>query len=156
IPEGAEVETRTEGLREYARIPSGATIVYTNDAKVVRGEEFTISRAAKDPAEPAQLRFEGQREFKLPAGVTHLGHGSSWGTFTIACTIPIALFIGLYMYKLRKGAVVEASAIGALAVLAATVAGNWIPGSGLEQYFSLSREATIWAICLYGFVASVL
>ena len=82
--------------------------------------------------------------------------GSSWGTFTIACTIPIALFVGLYMYKLRKGRVVEASLIGAAAVLAATVAGNWIPGSPLEPYFSLSRNQTILAICVYGFIASVL
>ncbi len=60
------------------------------------------------------------------------------------------------MYKIRKGRVVEASAIGAIAVLAATVAGNWIPGSPLEPYFSLTREGTILAICGYGFIASVL
>src|SRR5206468_2135389 len=82
--------------------------------------------------------------------------GSSWGTFTIACTIPIALFVGLYMYRIRKGRVVEASLIGAAATLAVTVIGNWIPGSSLEPYFQLSRGGTIWAICLYGFIASVL
>src|SRR4029079_14610075 len=76
--------------------------------------------------------------------------------FTIACTVPIALVVGLYMYKIRKGRVVEASAIGAIAVLAATVAGNWIPGSALEPYFQLSRNQTILAICAYGFIASVL
>ena len=48
--------------------------------------------------------------------------GSSWGTFTIACTIPIALFVGLYMYKIRPGQVVEASIIGGVLTLAATVA----------------------------------
>ncbi len=82
--------------------------------------------------------------------------GSSWGTFTIACTIPIALFVGLYMYRLRKGRVVEASLIGAAATLAATVIGGSIPGSPLEPYFQLSRGGTIWAICIYGFIASVL
>ncbi len=92
----------------------------------------------------------------MPAGATQAVPGSSWGTFTIACTIPIALFVGLYMYKIRKGRVVEASLIGAAAVLAATVAGNWIPGSALEPYFSLSRKQTILAICVYGFIASVL
>ena len=40
----------------------------------------------------------------LPETASRLVPGSSWGTFTIACTIPIALFVGLYMYKLRKGA----------------------------------------------------
>jgi carbon starvation protein len=60
------------------------------------------------------------------------------------------------MYKLRKGHVVEASVFGAIGVLAATVAGNWIPGSPLEDYFQLSRNQTILAICAYGFIASVL
>ena len=49
-----------------------------------------------------------------PAAV-QLVPGSSWGTFTIACTIPIALFVGLYMYRIRKGRIVEASLIGAVA-----------------------------------------
>ncbi len=50
----------------------------------------------------------------------------------------------------------EASIIGAAGVLFATFAGNWIPGSVLEPWFSLSREGCILAICIYGFVASVL
>jgi carbon starvation protein len=82
--------------------------------------------------------------------------GSSWGTFTIACTVPIALFVGLYMYRLRKGRVVEASLLGAAGVLLAVVVGKWIPGSPLERFFALSRETTIFALCGYGFVASVL
>ena len=92
----------------------------------------------------------------LPAGAKRLVPGSSWGTFTIACTIPIALFVGWFMSKFREGQVVEASIAGAAAVLAATVAGAWIPGSPLEPYFSLSRNGTIFAIAAYGFVASVL
>ena len=51
---------------------------------------------------------------------------------------------------------VEASLIGAAATLAVTAVGAWIPGSPLESYFQLSRGGTIWAICIYGFVASVL
>src|SRR5205823_13011163 len=47
----------------------------------------------------------------LPPDAVRLVPGSSWGTFTIACTIPIALFVGLYMYKIRPGKVVEASII---------------------------------------------
>ena len=82
--------------------------------------------------------------------------GSSWGTFTIACTIPIALFVGWYMYRFRKGKILEASLIGAAAVLAATVGGALIPGSPLEPYFSLSRDATVFALAAYGFVAAVL
>jgi carbon starvation protein len=92
----------------------------------------------------------------MPAGTVRLVAGSSWGTFTIACTIPIAFLTGLYMYKIRKGRVVEASLLGAAAVLAATVIGNWIPGSPLERVFSLSREGTIVSMAIYGFIASVL
>src|SRR5262249_10179764 len=73
-----------------------------------------------------------------------------------ACTIPIALFVGFYMYRIRKGRVVEASLIGAALTLAAVVAGNWIPGSPWEGAFSLTRTETILALCGYGFVASAL
>src|SRR5205814_1387742 len=50
--------------------------------------------------------------------------GSSWGTFTIACTIPIAFFVGLYMSKLRAGRVVEASIIGGVLTMVATFIGE--------------------------------
>jgi carbon starvation protein len=100
--------------------------------------------------------LKGSPALILPKDAKRIVPGSSWGTFTIACTIPIALFVGLYMYKIRKGKVIEASILGAAAVLAATVAGAWIPGSSWERYFSLSREETIFAIAAYGFVASVL
>ncbi|MBI4479396.1 MAG: carbon starvation protein A [Acidobacteria bacterium] len=82
--------------------------------------------------------------------------GSSWGTFTIFCTIPIALFVGLYMYRFRKGRVVEASLIGAVLVLVATWAGSFIPGSPLAPYFDLSQKQVILALMAYGFLASVL
>ena len=59
----------------------------------------------------------GGETFHRPDGSIWQIPGSSWGTFTIACTIPIALFVGLWMYRIRKGKVVEASVIGAIAVL---------------------------------------
>jgi carbon starvation protein len=92
----------------------------------------------------------------LPEGTVQLVPGSSWGVFTIACTIPIALFVGWYMYRFRKGRVVEASLIGAALVLFATVAGSWIPGSPLERFCSLSKGQTVLALTGYGFVAAVL
>ena len=92
----------------------------------------------------------------LPKDAKRLVPGSSWGTFTIACTIPIALVVGWYMFRFRKGKVVEASLLGAVAVLAATFYGAKIPGSPLEPYFALSRDQTIYAIAAYGFVAAVL
>ena len=81
---------------------------------------------------------------------------SSWGTFTIAMTIPIALFVGLWMNRIRPGKVGEASLIGVVGVLACVFLGSLIPGSFLDPYFTLSREGIIIAIAVYGFVAAVL
>ncbi|MBL8865833.1 MAG: carbon starvation protein A, partial [Planctomycetia bacterium] len=92
----------------------------------------------------------------LPKGCVQVVPGSSWGTFTIACTIPIALLVGLWMYKLRKGRVVEASLVGGLLTLAAVVAGGSVPGSALEPFFSLTKDQTIVALGTYGFIAAVL
>src|SRR5262249_17369176 len=94
--------------------------------------------------------------FVLPEKTVLEVPGSSWGTFTIACTIPIALFVGLYMYRIRKGRVLEASLIGAAGVLLATVAGSWIAHSELRSLFSLTDKQTTWALMGYGFIASVL
>jgi carbon starvation protein len=81
---------------------------------------------------------------------------SSWGTFTIAMTIPIALFVGLWMYRIRPGKIAEASLIGVTSVIAAVIIGSLIPHSSLAQYFTLSREGIVIALAAYGFVASVL
>ncbi len=159
MPESAEPKLWSAAGRDYVTVPANTRIVYADGAEVTRGESFTIARPRAADArddEASSLAPAEDRTLTLPDAVTQAVPGSSWGTFTIACTVPVALFVGWYMYKLRKGRVVEASAIGALAVLAATVAGNWIPGSQLEPYFQLSRNQTIVAICLYGFVASVL
>jgi carbon starvation protein len=98
----------------------------------------------------------GGEEFHRPDGsILHIP-GSSWGTFTIACSVPIALFVGLWMYRIRKGKVAEASLIGAAAVLACTYLGSLIPGSPLDRFFSLSFHGVTIAIAIYGFIASVL
>ena len=49
---------------------------------------------------------------------------SSWGTFTIAMTIPMALLVGLWMYRIRPGRIAEASLIGVAGVLAAVIFGS--------------------------------
>jgi carbon starvation protein len=81
---------------------------------------------------------------------------SSWGTFTIAMTIPIALFVGLYMYRIRPGRVGEASILGVIGVFAAVIVGSYVPQSFLAPFFTLSREGIIISIAVYGFIASVL
>ncbi len=81
---------------------------------------------------------------------------SSWGTFTIGCTIPIALFMGLYMYKFRKGRIAEGTIIGVIFLILAVVFGKDIAHSSLAPYFTLSKTRITLFILIYGFVASVL
>jgi carbon starvation protein len=151
LPAGAKLDPSGHPLYHF---PEGCKLRYTSDTPPSpQSEKFQVS---VPPGAPALAATPGGI-VALPAGTVRLVPGSSWGTFTIACTIPIALFVGLYMYKIRKGRVVEASLIGALAVLAATVAGNWVQDSPLlGPYFSLSKGGTVFALCAYGFIASVL
>jgi carbon starvation protein len=81
---------------------------------------------------------------------------SPWGTFTVGFTIPLALFMGLYMYRFRKGKIVEASVIGVIGLLAAVYLGGRVADSSLANTFTLSRNALIILMAAYGFIASVL
>jgi carbon starvation protein len=81
---------------------------------------------------------------------------SAWGTFTIGVSIPLALFMGLYMYRLRKGRIAEATIIGVIGMLLAVVLGKPVAASSFGHWFLLSREQIILAMAAYGFIASVL
>ena len=92
----------------------------------------------------------------LGLAVVNALYRSPWGTFTIFTTIPIALFMGLYLYRVRPGRVIEVSVIGVALLLAAVIAGGYVKGTSLEPFFSLERSTLIWVLASYGFVASVL
>ena len=81
---------------------------------------------------------------------------SAWGTFTIAMSIPIALFMGMYLYRIRPGRVGEATAIGVAGMLAAVVLGEPVANSAFAGWFTFSKTGITLAIAVYGFVASVL
>jgi len=81
---------------------------------------------------------------------------SAWGTFAIAVSIPAALFVGLYMYVLRKGAIVEASIIGSLLLLGGVFFGYYIQGSPAAFAFTFSRQQLSILLPIYGFIASAL
>ncbi len=67
--------------------------------------------------------------------------GSPWGTFTIAATMPIALFMGLYLRYWRPGKVLECSAIGFVLVMASIFGGQWVSQSAtLAPWFTLERD----------------
>jgi carbon starvation protein len=88
--------------------------------------------------------------------VVHALADSAWGTFTIGSTVPIALLMGLWMYRFRKGKVAEASVAGVILLLGCVVAGRFVADSSFASAFILSEHTLIIAIASYGFIASVL
>ncbi|MBL8240469.1 MAG: carbon starvation protein A [Bryobacterales bacterium] len=83
--------------------------------------------------------------------------GSPWGTFTIAATMPIAVFMGLYLRYLRPGKVLEISIIGFLLVLGSIFAGEWVAHSPeFAPWFTLTGTTLALCVIVYGFAASAL
>jgi len=83
--------------------------------------------------------------------------GSPWGTFTVGCTIPIALIMGVYCRYIRPGRIAEMSILGAALLLVALVYGRTISENpAIAPYFTLSGLSLALIIIGYGFVASVL
>ena len=82
---------------------------------------------------------------------------SAWGTFTIGMTIPLALFMGLYMFRWRKGHIKEATILGVTLMFL---------GGGLRQerrrvvdaahFFLLTPHQITLAMAIYAFAASML
>jgi len=81
---------------------------------------------------------------------------SSWGTFTIAATIPIAVFMGLWMFVFRKGKTVEATIMGVILLTLAVIFGKYVPNSPFASWFSFNHNTLTLLLAGYGFLASVL
>ncbi|MEL3947575.1 MULTISPECIES: carbon starvation CstA family protein [Streptomyces] len=81
---------------------------------------------------------------------------SPWGTFSIAMTIPIALFMGFYLRILRPGRVSEVSLIGVALLLFALIAGRWVAESSWAEAFTLAPSTLVIWLVAYGFIASIL
>ena len=82
---------------------------------------------------------------------------SPWGVFSIAATIPIALFMGVYMRYIRPGKIAEVSIIGfVLMMLAIVYGGNVAADPYWGPLFTLSGTQLTWCLIIYGFIASVL
>lgn len=82
---------------------------------------------------------------------------SPWGLFTIAATLPIALFMGIYMRFIRPGRIAEVSLIGFVLMMAAIIYGGDIaqhPYWG--PFFTLKGTTLTLVLVVYGFIASVL
>ncbi|MFE3046665.1 carbon starvation CstA family protein [Streptomyces albidoflavus] len=82
--------------------------------------------------------------------------GSPWGVFSIGMTIPIALFMGVYLRTLRPGKVTEVSVLGVALLLLAIVGGGWVAESSMADFFTLEPGTLVIWMVVYGFFASVL
>ena len=81
---------------------------------------------------------------------------SPWGTFTVGATIPIAIFIGLYMKFLRPGKIAEASIIGVVLVILGVIGGPYVQDTALGRLLTFNREQLTVILALYGFTAATL
>ena len=82
---------------------------------------------------------------------------SPWGVFTVAATIPIAMFMGGYMRFWRVGKIMEASIIGIILLLLAVWGGQFVHShADWAQRFTFKAEPIAWTIIIYGLAASIL
>ncbi|WP_041962569.1 pyruvate/proton symporter CstA [Sulfurospirillum cavolei] len=82
---------------------------------------------------------------------------SPWGTFTVAFTIPLAIFMGIYLRFIRPGRILEISLVGFVGLIAGIMLGGQVAASPTwAPYFDLSGVALTWSLIAYGFIASVL
>ena len=107
LPEGAEIQP-IAGQPDHYIVPAGTRLTYSGqDTAVERSEAFRIVSVTESASIKTGIGRHADGQVGLIGTWHQVVPGSSWGTFTIACTIPIALFIGLYMYRIRNGHIVE-------------------------------------------------
>ncbi|WP_053179602.1 carbon starvation CstA family protein [Pseudomonas kilonensis] len=82
---------------------------------------------------------------------------SPWGIFTVMATIPIAMFMGIYMRYIRPGRIGEISLIGVLLLLGSIWLGGQIAADPVwAKAFTFTGIQITWMLIGYGFVAAVL
>ncbi|MFY9844841.1 MAG: carbon starvation protein A [Terriglobales bacterium] len=83
---------------------------------------------------------------------------SPWGVFTIGMTIPIAVIMGLWMFKSHAGkiTVTGPSIFGVVLLLTALIAGHWVAQSGAAAALTFTPHQITILMAIYGLVASVL
>ena len=83
---------------------------------------------------------------------------SPWGVFTIATTIPIAIFMGLYMFKSTPGQIKVGvpSTVGVILLIGAVIAGRWIASTPFAAHLTFTGHQITILMAAYGFIASVL
>ncbi|MBH9579475.1 carbon starvation CstA family protein [Inhella proteolytica] len=86
--------------------------------------------------------------------VKALAH-SPWGTFTVAATIPVALFMGVYLRYIRPGRIGEVSVIGFVLLMLSILGGQWVhENPTLAPLFTFEGKTLVWMLIGYGFIAA--
>ncbi|GED78789.1 carbon starvation protein A [Pseudomonas fluorescens] len=82
---------------------------------------------------------------------------SPWGIFTVMATIPIAVFMGVYMRYIRPGRIGEISLIGVVLLLGSIWLGGQVAADPVwGKMFTFTGIQITWMLIGYGFVAAVL
>ena len=127
----------------------GRSLAYIASTEVDKTTGFVASWAV--------LAILGLTLAGLSIAVVNAMHNSLWSTYTVFCTIPIAVIMGLYMQVWRKGDVKGASLIGVVLLFLCILSGPWIAAH--PEYFGwldIDKKPMSLIIPIYGFIASVL
>ncbi|MHC6178586.1 carbon starvation CstA family protein [Clostridium sp. JNZ X4-2] len=83
-------------------------------------------------------------------------YNSPWGTFTVGFTIPVAIFIGIYLRFIRPGKIAEGTVIGMVLILVGVILGPYIQHTALAPYLTFNTKQMSLILAVYGFCAAVL
>ncbi len=83
-------------------------------------------------------------------------YSNPWGTFIIGMTVPIALFMGIYMKSIKPANIAWISFLGFFLLFLSVILGRAIPSSPLSSLFNLDKNTLSILLAAYGFIASVL
>jgi carbon starvation protein len=81
---------------------------------------------------------------------------SAWATFTIFITIPLALVMGFYMFRWRRGHIKEATLVGVGVLVLSVIFGKNVAASSIGHWFELTHHQVVIGMALYTIAASVL
>ena len=127
----------------------GRSLAYIASTEVDKTTGFVASWAV--------LAILGLTLAGLSIAVVNAMHNSLWSTYTVFCTIPIAVIMGLYMQVWRKGDVKGASLIGVVLLFLCILSGPWVAAH--PEYFGwldIDKKPMSLIIPIYGFIASAL
>jgi carbon starvation protein len=92
----------------------------------------------------------------LGVAVVNALFNNPWGVFSIAMTIPIAMCVGIYMFRIKPGAILSGSIAGFILVCAAVFLGPYVADSSFATWFTFSKKQVSVLLPLYGFCAAAI